>query len=319
MRPDDFLRLGNGVLDTAATLLNVREQDRVRAELPKEAIRRIALPLPEAGRSDDEVLSFLNTSVAPYRLGNGHPRFFGWITSAPAPIGVLADLLATATNANCEPGGHGAAELERTVCHWLMDLTGFPCTGSHGLLVSGGSMANLTALAVARHRACTRAGRDVRRDGASATADLVLYQSSETHACIVKAVELIGLGRRRVRTIPVDGDLRMRVDLLAEAVRCDRDAGLLPFCVVGTAGTVNTGAIDPLDAIADLCKAEGLWFHVDGAYGGIAAADPALAPLSGALARADSLALDPHKWLGVPIECGCILIATRASSTRPSA
>jgi glutamate/tyrosine decarboxylase-like PLP-dependent enzyme len=300
-------------------LLNVREQDRVRAELPKEAIRRIALPLPEAGRSDNEVLSFLNTSVAPYRLGNGHPRFFGWITSAPAPIGVLADLLATATNANCEPGGHGAAELERTVCHWLMDLTGFPCTGSPGLLVSGGSMANLTALAVARHRACTRAGRDVRRDGASATADLVLYQSSETHACIVKAVELIGLGRRRVRTIPVDGDLRMRVDLLAEAVRCDRDAGLLPFCVVGTAGTVNTGAIDPLDAIADLCKAEGLWFHVDGSYGGIAAADPALAPLSGALARADSLALDPHKWLGVPIECGCILIATRASSTRPSA
>jgi glutamate/tyrosine decarboxylase-like PLP-dependent enzyme len=139
-------------------------------------------------------------------------------------------------------------------------------------------------------------------------ADLVLYQSSETHACIVKAAELMGLGRRRVHTIPVDSDLRMRVDLLAEAVRRDRDAGLLPFCVVATAGTVNAGAIDPLDAIADLCETEGLWFHVDGAYGGIAAADPALALQLGALARADSLALDPHKWLCVPIECGCVLI-----------
>jgi glutamate/tyrosine decarboxylase-like PLP-dependent enzyme len=308
MRPDDFLRLGTGVLGTAAALLDPREQECVRTELSEGALRRIALPLPEGGRSDDEVLSFLTTAVAPYRLGNGHPRFFGWITSAPAPIGVLADLLATAMNANCGPGGHGAAELERTVCRWLMDLTGFPPAGSHGLLVSGGSMANLTALAVARHRACTRAGRDVRRDGAAVMADLVLYQSAETHACIVKAAELMGLGRRRVRTIPVDGDLRMRVDLLAEAVRRDREAGLLPFCVVGTAGTVNAGAIDPLDAIADLCEAEGLWFHVDGAYGGIAAADPALGSQLGALARADSLALDPHKWLCVPIECGCVLI-----------
>jgi glutamate/tyrosine decarboxylase-like PLP-dependent enzyme len=308
MRPDNFLRLGNGVLGTTAALLDARAQECVRTELSEDAISRITLPLPESGRSDDEVLSFLTTAVAPYRLGNGHPRFFGWITSAPAPIGVLADLLATAMNANCGPGGHGAAELERTVCQWLMDLTGFPRAGSHGLLVSGGSMANLTALAVARHRACTRAGRDVRRDGAAAMADLVLYQSSETHACIVKAAELMGLGRRRVHTIPVDSDLRMRVDLLAEAVRRDRDAGLLPFCVVATAGTVNAGAIDPLDAIADLCETEGLWFHVDGAYGGIAAADPALALQLGALARADSLALDPHKWLCVPIECGCVLI-----------
>jgi aromatic-L-amino-acid decarboxylase len=308
MQPDAFLRLGTGILDVAARLLDARGQELVGREMSEDAIRRIHLALPADARTDEEVLSFLTSAVAPYPLGNSHPRFFGWITSAPAPIGVLADLLATAMNANCGPGGHGAAELERTVCQWLMDLTGFPRAGSHGLLVSGGSIANLTALATARYWACAREGRNVRRDGVTAMADLVLYQSSETHACISKAAEVLGLGQLRVRTIPVDNDLRMRVDLLTEAVRQDRNAGLLPFCVVATAGTVNTGAIDPLEAIAELCEAERLWFHVDGAYGGIAASDPMLSPVLGALARANSLALDPHKWLCVPIECGCVLI-----------
>lgn len=308
MLNDDFLRLGNRVLGEAAGLLDARAQDHVHSEMTQDCIRRLQIALTEDGQTDDDVLSFLASAVAQHALGNGHPRFFGWITSAAAPIGVLAELLATALNANCGPGGHGAAELERTVCHWLMDLTGFPQEGSHGLLVSGGSMANLTALATARYWACARAGRDIRSDGATAMADLVLYQSSETHACVAKAAELIGLGRRRVRTIPVDDNLRLRVDLLAEAVRQDREAGLLPFCVVATAGTVNAGSIDPLDEIADLCRSEELWFHVDGAYGGIAAADPALASHLGAVARADSLALDPHKWLCVPIECGCVLI-----------
>jgi aromatic-L-amino-acid/L-tryptophan decarboxylase len=309
-----FRSLGDRALLLAADHLDQRSRPRVRATAPAEGWRHIReMMLPAAGSDEDDILDFLAGNVMSYPLGNAHPRFFGWITSAPAPIGVLADWLATTMNANCGPGDHAVAELEGTVCRWLMELTGFPTPGSHGLLVSGGSMANLTALATARHWACARLGRDVRRQGAAALDGLVLYQSAETHACVQKAVELLGLGRDSLRTIPVDRALRMRPELLAEAVATDRAAGLRPFCVVATTGTVNSGAIDPLERIADLCEADELWLHVDGAYGGIAAADPAMRDVLAPMARAHSLALDPHKWLGVPIECGCVLMRDAAA------
>lgn len=314
MTRDTFLRLGEHVLEAAAGHLDEQRDGPVRKDMVEGPGSQIAsISLSDNGASNEDVLDFLTDAILPHPLGNGHPRFFGWITSAPAPIGILADFLATTMNANCGSGDHAAADLEKAVCRWLMELTGFPVDGSHGLIVSGGSMANLTALAVARHWACSREGRDVRRYGAAATRDLVIYQSSETHSCIAKAVELLGIGRENLRTIPVDGALKCRPDLLAEAIAADKAAGRRPFCVVATAGTVNSGAIDPLAEIADLCERHDLWLHVDGAYGGIAAADPALHDMLGPVSRAQSLALDPHKWLCVPIECGCVLIRNGAT------
>jgi aromatic-L-amino-acid decarboxylase len=190
-----------------------------------------------------------------------------------------------------------------------MELVGFPVEGSMGLLVSGGSTASLTCLAAARHRAAVAGGWDVRAHGLrGAPAPLVLYLSEEGHSCMRKAAEVLGLGGDAVRTVPVDGDLRMDVGVLRAAVVRDRAGGRRPFCVAASAGTVNAGAIDPLDEVATLCQTEGLWFHVDGAYGAIGVADPALAPRYAGLGRADSLELDPHKWLSVPVEWGCALV-----------
>lgn len=314
MSPARFRALGERALDIAGKHLEELPRNPVRSSLPSDQLERLrAVALPEEGASEDAILDFLAAHVMPFPLGNGHPGFFAWITSAPAPIGVLGDLLATTLNSNCGAGGeHGALELEGVVTRWIMELIGFPTDRSRGLLVSGGSMANLTALAVARQWALARFGLDVRETGVLDDPRLVLYESEESHSSIRKAAELLGLGGRYVRTIPVDEQLRMRVDLLREAIAADRAAGLAPFCVVATSGTVSSGAIDPLDEIADVCAAHDLWFHVDGAYGGVAAADPEMRGHLAAIGRAHSVALDPHKWLAVPIECGCVLVREEA-------
>ena len=276
---------------------------------PAERAALLDRPLPDRGASPESLLALVGREILPHPMGNGHPRFFGWVNSPPAPIGVVAELLAAAMNPSCAGGDHAAIYVERTAVRWLMELVGFPIDGSMGLLVSGGSMASLTCLAAARHRAAAADGWDVRARGiAGVPAPLVLYLSEEGHSCMRKAAEVLGLGAEAVRTVPVDDGFRMDVRALRAAVAEDRAAGRRPFCVAASAGTVNTGAIDPLDEMADLCQAEGLWLHVDGAYGAIGAADPALAPRYAGLERADSLALDPHKWLSVPVECGCALV-----------
>jgi len=190
------------------------------------------------------------------------------------------------------------------VVRWLAELMGFP-VGATGILASGGSMANFIALAAAR-RAVT--GGNVREDGLGGGPRLVVYASDQVHSCVDKAVDLLGIGTRYLRKIPSDDQFRMSMDALAQAVAADRAQGLEPAIVVGTAGTVNTGAVDPLDALADYCARESLWFHVDGAYGAMARLSPRLAPLFDGLARADSLAADPHKWLYVPYEAGAALV-----------
>jgi glutamate/tyrosine decarboxylase-like PLP-dependent enzyme len=193
-----------------------------------------------------------------------------------------------------------------------MEAVGFPTEGSIGLLVSGGSMANLTGLAVARHWAAKVDGWDLRAEGLQGDRpSLRVYASEEAHSCIQKSVELLGLGNANLRRIPVDRDCRIEVAALKSAVAEDREAGHRPFCVVGNAGTVNTGAVDPLDALADLCAEQELWFHIDGAYGALGVCDPAVAPRFAGMSRAHSLALDPHKWLSVPLDCGCILVHDR--------
>ncbi len=265
-------------------------------------------PLPELGRPAEMVLADIAEHVLPYPMGNGHPRFFGWVNSPPQPVGVLVEPIAAAMNPSCAGGDHAAVAVERCVVRWLAELLGYPCPPGGGLLTSGASLATITALAAARYRAAAADGWDVRADGLTGRPPFVLYVSAEGHSCLRKAAELLGIGTRGVRVVPADEEFRMDLAALRGSLARDRAAGLRPFCVAATAGTVNSGAIDPLDELADIAADQGLWLHVDGAYGALGAADPAIAPRYAGMARADSLALDPHKWLGVPVDCGCLLV-----------
>jgi glutamate/tyrosine decarboxylase-like PLP-dependent enzyme len=307
----EFRRLGHALVDTlAAFLASVPERRVAPGESPGTV--RAALDagrtLPAAGADPGALLDRAAALLGEHSLLNGHPRFYGYITSSPAPIGMLADLLAAGINANVGAWRLApmASEIEAQTVRWIAELVGFP-SGGDGLFVSGGNMANFVGFVAARTAA---APWDVRADGLAAGGALPLrvYASAETHTWIQKAADLFGLGTNAIRWIPTGEDLRMDVAALRAAVDTDLAAGARPMLVVGTAGSVSTGAIDPLDAIADLCRTHGLWFHVDGAYGAFAAAaDDPPADLR-ALARADSVALDPHKWLYAPLEAGCLLV-----------
>src|SRR5262249_38758493 len=235
-------------------------------------------------------------------FGNSHPRFFAFINASADPVGTVADYLASAMNPNCWGGDHAAIHLERQVVRWLATGLGLPET-AEGILTSGGSMANFTALAAARRALAP----GVREEGTGGLR-LVVYASDQVHNCVDKAVDLLGLGTRRLRRIPTDDAFRVRVPALVETIAADRKAGLRPAIVVGNAGTVNTGAIDPLEEIADLCQRESLWFHADGAYGAMATISPRMRPLFAGIERSDSVAADPHKWLYVPYEAGAVLV-----------
>ncbi|MCU7730600.1 pyridoxal-dependent decarboxylase [Actinoplanes sp. KI2] len=263
--------------------------------------------LPTAGRPFADLVDDLRTRVLPYPMGNGHPRFFGWVNSAPSAAGVLVAPIAAAMNPSCAGGEHAGVLLEHTVLRWLAELVGFPHSPGGGLLTSGASMATVIALAAARQRAGRQDGLDLRETGLSGHPPMVLYVSAEGHSCLRKAAELLGLGNRQVRPVPVDDEFRMDVDALRQLVVRDEQAGLRPFCVAANAGTVNTGAVDPFDEIADVDAEHGMWFHIDGAYGALGVLVDDLEARYAGLARADSLALDPHKWLGVPVDCGGVL------------
>ena len=263
-------------------------------------------PLPEEGRPFEDVLALAREHILPYPMGNSHPRFYGFINATADPIGILADFLAAAMNPNCWGGDHAAIHVEDRVLRWLAEIVGLP-PESEGILTSGGSMANFTALAAAR-RAMTPG--NVREDGLSGPTSprLTVYASDQVHSCVDKAVDLLGIGTRQLRKIPTDDRFRMRTAELFAVVEADRRAGFLPAIVVGNAGTVNTGAIDPLRELADFCRREKLWFHVDGAYGALASIVPSLGPLFAGMELADSIAADPHKWLYVPYEAGATLV-----------
>jgi len=260
-------------------------------------------PLPESGLPIEEVMAFVREHVLPHPFGNSHPRFFAFINATADPVGTVADYLASAMNPNCWGGDHAAIHVERQVVRWLAEAVGLPGE-AEGILTSGGSMANFTALGAAR-RAMAPA---VREDGMAGVPRIVVYASDQAHNCIDKAVDLLGIGMKQLRKIPTDEHFRIRVERLRAAIEADRAAGLLPAIVVGNAGTVNTGAIDPLEELAGLCAKESLWFHVDGAYGGMATISPALRPLFRGIERAHSVATDPHKWLYVPYEAGATLV-----------
>jgi glutamate/tyrosine decarboxylase-like PLP-dependent enzyme len=310
LEPERFRRLAHEAVDLVADYLaGIGTAPVFQPMTPAERATLMQQPFDAAGVAPEAVLDRFRTAVLPHAMGNGHPRFFGWVNSPPAPIGVVADFLAAALNPSCAGGDHAAIYVERAAVRWLMELIGFPTEGSMGLLASGGSAATLMALAAARHRAAREDGWSVRAEGLQhARPALCIYVSPAGHSCIQKAAEILGLGVQAIHRVAADARDRLDVGALRAAVAADRAAGKRPFCVAASAGTVGTGAIDPLAALADVCSAERLWLHVDGAYGAVGAALPSHRARYAGLERADSVALDPHKWLSVPVECGAILV-----------
>ena len=282
----------------------IREQ-KIWRPIPDEVKQVLDLPIPEQGQSPEEVYREFKEYIFPYNKGNVHPRFFAWIQGTGTPMGTFGDLLASGMNPNTAIGEHSAMYVDRQVVNWCKQLMNFPAEAS-GILVSGGSMANITALTVARN---SFGEEKIRQKGLkAASGQLLIYCSVETHSCIQKAAEIIGLGTDAVRKIGVNERFELDVDQLKTQLEADLQAGFLPFCLVGTAGTVNTGAIDPMAELLEISRAYGLWFHVDGAYGALAKLDPIYASALRAIEEADSLAFDLHKWLYVPYEVGCTLI-----------
>jgi glutamate/tyrosine decarboxylase-like PLP-dependent enzyme len=304
--PAEIRRVGYRVVDLIADHLTTLPARPVFRPVPQEVVTRFQeTPLPQAGLDADEILDLFRSIVEPYPFGNGHPRFFAWVNSPPAIMGIFADALAAAMNPSCAGGNHAAIYVERQVVDWFKELLSFP-RDAYGLLVSGGSMAALTALAVARHVKC---GFDIRTNGLQqATSRLVFYKTAEGHGCHQKAIELLGIGSDHIRIIDQDGACRMRPSSLAAALARDRADGCTPVAVIASAGTVNTGAIDPLTDIAEVCREHDVWLHVDGAYGAPAILSDRYAAALEGIRLADSVALDPHKWMCVPVEAGLVLV-----------
>src|SRR5215471_11279998 len=307
MTAEQFRSLGHEIVDRIADFLaSIRTHPVTRAESPEQVRAALAANrgLPEEGQDPGALLRDAATLLFEHSLFNGHPRFYGYITSSAAPLGMLAELLAAAVNANVGAWKLApmATEIEAQVVRWLAQFIGYP-GGCGGLLVSGGNMANLTCFLAAR---AAQAGWDVRRQGAAGGPRLCVYASAETHTWLQKAADLAGLGTEAIHWI--DGPRGMNLDALQARYRRDKDEGYQPFLVVGSAGTVSTGAVEPLPELAVFCKENKLWFHVDGAYGafanGLAGAPPDLKGLE----LADSVAVDPHKWLYAPLEAGCALV-----------
>jgi len=308
--PDDIRRVGHLVVELISHHLTSLPERPVFDPFPPELAERfLNADVPLAGQEPEEILAAFARDVEPYPFGNGHPRFYGWVNSPPAIMGIFAEALAAAMNPSVAGGNHAATYVERQVLSWFKTLLGFPAS-SMGVLVSGGSMATLTGLAVARHvQLNVRLGTDVRACGLPGVGGrLLVYASTESHSCIRKAVELLGLGSDNLRLVPVDSRRRIQVPALETAIQQDLQTGHIPIAVAASAGTVNSGAIDPLAALRALCDGYGLWLHVDAAYGAPAILSQRYRQELEPIALADSVALDPHKWLYVPVEAGLVLI-----------
>lgn len=303
---DELKALGHRMVDDMVDHVASVRQRPPAMFVNEQTAAAFMKPLPVEPEGLDAAYGDFKAGVLDTHGGlNTHPRFWGWVVGTGTAQGALAEMLAAGINFNMPGGPFAPVLVETQVLEWFKGVFGFP-RGASGLLVGGGSEANLLGIAVARN---TKAGFDVRKLGQSAAPRrMVLYGSTETHVCIDKAVQLLGLGEDSYRKIPVDDDYRMRVDLLEAEIAKDKAAGLQPFLVIGTAGTTNTGSFDDLDAIADVCEREGLWLHVDGAFGAWAKIAAGAAPLVKGIDRADSLAFDLHKWMYMPFDVACTLI-----------
>jgi glutamate/tyrosine decarboxylase-like PLP-dependent enzyme len=306
--PDDWSdvqALSHRMVDDAVAYVSGVRQRPVWREMPDEVREFFREPLPRTPSPVDAVYRAVTEKVMSYPMGNVHPRFWSWYMGSGNFTGALAEFLAAVQGSNLGGGNHAAALMDSQVVDWCKEMIGFPATAS-GTLVSGGSMANIIGLTVARN---AKGGIDVREQGVAAMPKpLRYYGSDQLHACHRKALETMGLGSKALRVIPTDTTLRIDIPALRAAIAEDRAAGFEPACVIGNAGTVNTGTIDDLDGLASLAAEEGLWFHVDGSIGALMKIAPENAYRVAGIERADSIALDPHKWLHAPFEAGCALV-----------
>ncbi|MEO5590559.1 MAG: aminotransferase class V-fold PLP-dependent enzyme [Gemmatimonadaceae bacterium] len=301
-------QLGRAVTDLVAEHLSGIRDEPVIATQPRSVLNLALLAPPPAGPTDfDDIISTLRDHVFPYHAREPHPGFLAYVPSCPTFPAVLGDWIATGYNffAGVWPVASGPNQIEIVVLEWIREWMSMPA-GTSGLLTSGGSAANLTAVVAARHAAVER-GADISR--------LSVYTSAQAHSSVVRAAWIAGLKRDNVRVVEMDARYRMIPARLEACIRDDRNAGLQPFLVVASAGTTNTGSVDPLNEIADICTAASLWLHVDAAYAGFAALTTEGKALLDGINRADSLTLDPHKWLFVPFECGCLLVREPARLT----
>lgn len=303
---DEFRALGHRMLDDMLDFLSTVREKPAWQPVPERVKSALSQPLPTEPKDAQAVYEEFVENVLPYTNGNRHPRFWGWVQGNGTPLGMLADMLASGMNPHMAGFDQSPILVEQQVLNWLVEMMGMPAETS-GILVGGGTVANLVCLAVARH---AKAGFDVRELGLQGGQHpvLTLYGSSETHGWAQKAAELLGLGNRAFRRVAVDDEFRIDVSALRRAIEEDRKAGCRPFCVIGNAGTVNTGAIDDLAALARFCREEDIWFHVDGAFGALAKIVPSLAHLLTGMEEADSLAFDLHKWIYLPFEIACVLV-----------
>jgi len=305
---EELRQLGHRMVDDMMEHLRTVRERPAWVKMPEDVLQELRQPLPQGPQDAADVYEDFLHAVLPYNKNNIHPRFWGWVQGGGTPFGMLADMLASGMNANVAIGDHSAMYVEQQVVDWSKEMFGFPASAS-GILTSGASIANITALVVARNH--FRAG--VKQKGLLAVdGQMIVYGSSETHNCVVKGVEVIGIGSDHFRKVPVDGDYRVRTEVLRAMIREDREAGHLPFCIIGNAGTVNTGATDDLEELAAIAREEGMWFHIDGAFGAIPYILPAFRDKLKGLQLADSLSFDFHKWLYMNYEVGCVLVKDAA-------
>ncbi|MBZ0286538.1 MAG: aminotransferase class I/II-fold pyridoxal phosphate-dependent enzyme, partial [Anaerolineae bacterium] len=299
--------LSHQMVDDIFEYLETMRERPTWQPMPDAVRAHFKTPVPSQPEGAEAAYEDFRRDVLPYPMGNFHPRFWGWVIGSGTPMGMMAEMLAAALNPNAGGGDHAGNRVEEQVIDWLKEMLGYPMEAS-GLLLSGSSMANLICLTVARN---TQAGINVRKLGVASAPRMTVYGSREIHSSIQRAVEVLGLGSDQLRLIPVDADFQMDLKALEAKIAEDKAAGFLPMAVIGSAGTVNTGAFDDLNALADICEREGIWLHVDGAFGAMAALSPDARHLTAGMERADSLGFDLHKWMYVPYEAACALVRNR--------
>jgi glutamate/tyrosine decarboxylase-like PLP-dependent enzyme len=295
--------LGHQMLDDMVDHLATLRDGPVWRPMPAPVRDGFTAPLPSQGATPEALYGRFQAEIQPYVTGNLHPRFMGWVHGGGNPVSMLTELLTGAMNANCGGRDHAGIAVERQVIAWAAEMLGMPAQTS-GVLLTGSSMANFVAVLCARYKSLGQAGR---RDGVQ-NAKLTAYAAAGVHRCVPGALDMAGLGSASLRRIPVDADFRMDLAALRAAIAEDKAAGCTPFLIVGTAGTVDVGAFDDLNALADIAAEESAWFHVDGAFGALAALSPALKPATSGIERADSVAFDFHKWAQVTYDAGCVLV-----------
>jgi aromatic-L-amino-acid/L-tryptophan decarboxylase len=298
----------HAILDDMLTHIQQSADTKAWQPIPPEAKRSLDITLPDAGTSFEEVYQEFAENILPYGLGTTHPRFWGWVCGGGSPTGMLAELMAAAMNSSPSFGEHASIYVENQVLNWTKEIYGFPKESS-GILTTGASMANILALTVARNQF----DKSIRKEGIRKIGQLVVYASNETHSCLQKAVELLGIGSDYLVRIPVNDRYEVRTDLLLERIEIDKQNGLSPFCIVGNAGTVNTGSIDDLETLARIAREHNLWFHIDGAFGAVPNILPEYKDQLKGLAEADSIAFDYHKWFYVNYDVGGLLVKDAAA------